>query len=777
MSMTDVLLTRLDGLALTRLGDGQPAGLWVTSLPLPREAPREWSLQGSATHVKPLGKWHDASSPRRLLLAADSGGAAPETIRLTAGGMQPAAAPPTGEMETFEYAPVGNFEKLIYWERSMLKIEWNGRWVGLAMGMRVRNEIHWWEYCNIDRIAGSESCTEVEMGGAIPHELTTTETMDQMHGGQAVKLIHLHNWLNGHIYARLHANGVCEVYAHHVNSMFADDGGDLADAVPVLGIRVAESEEALNALCGPWDGSRQSLELGGVAFDLSDIARLATPEQPGQVEIVDGFLVLQPYLGMQLFGGEGAKKHPRNDDYYFRAEEKVIPRGRARTLRFSLSLNPERSPRVARYQAPAWWYGMCEEFQARPILPVSNSLSVSTDSARQWAHDYIIPRGFEEGIMPNQSKDDPSVRKTPACEGDVPGTLFLSAYRTADPLDYACAMRSAYAFTDIIVDHAVNRIICWPFGPDAVALPLQRALGPLYAWLETGDMYCLHSARAIIDTAYTWHKNSWPRRAVGRDAIFVHSMVSLYRYLDDEHYRELARDVIRDIGVSQWPDGPFGDQGGGAGIHGAAAYIIKPWMGWLATMGILDYLEIFPDDEEAFSIVRKFVDWLMSERAPRHGRGDKTIVGLGWTYMHNFKGKMLPGVSMPDGPTTGGHLFHLEYIARLLPWFSFLTGEAEYFDAYMESYEAEVPTRMADYWNGAATLLFIPWLQDRLWDAWLTEDGIAVRPSYFGDRTPKTGTIATPDGPLTLTWTAPNQLDIPAGAACVIADVDPAMVR
>ena len=36
--------------------------------------------------------------------------------------------------------------------------------------------------------------------------------------GFANPWLHRHNWLNGHLFARLHANGVCEVYAHHINS-------------------------------------------------------------------------------------------------------------------------------------------------------------------------------------------------------------------------------------------------------------------------------------------------------------------------------------------------------------------------------------------------------------------------------------------------------------------------------------------------------------------------------------------------------------------------------
>ena len=160
----------------------------------------------------------------------------------------------------------------------------------------------------------------------------------------------------------------------------------------------------------------------------------------------------------------------------------------------------------------------------------------------------------------------------------------------------------------------------------------------------------------------------------------------------------------------------------------------------------------------------------MRERAPRNLLEDPDrIVGSGWTYMHHFKGKPLPGITMPDGPTTGGHLYHLEHIARLLPWFSFLTGDSSHFDAFMESYEAKTSIRRASYWEGVAIFLYLPWLQDRLWNARLTKEGVVVDPVYLGERTPRTGSIATPDGPIPLTWVAPNKLDVPPDASCVIA--------
>jgi hypothetical protein len=766
MPLNDVLTRYLRELELLRLGGDEPAGLWVTSLPLPREAPREWSLSGQPTFGKPLGQWHDAPGPRRLLLAADAGGQAPATLRLTEGNAPADDAAFCAEMETFAYAPAEEFDT-IYWERSMLTLQWKGRKVGLALGMRVRGEVHWWEYCNIDILARSSECIELEMGGAIPHEITTPEMARHLQAGGTIPYIHRHNWLNGHIYARFHANGVCEVYAHHLNSMFADDGRDLPDAVPVIGFRVEEDNETLSAHCGAWDGERRELAAGGAAFDLTDIARLATPEKPGSLALVDGFLVLQPYLGMEMYGGKAGIPW-RGNDYYWHAEQQLIPRGRGRTLRFSLSLNPERPPRVARYLAPAWWYGVCEEFQPRPLLPVANDFTRAVDEARRWAHKYIIPRGFEEGMLPNHSSEDSAVRQTPSCEGDLPGAIFLAAYRTTDPRDYDVAVRASYAFSDLCVDHAVNRVVVWPFGPPAVALPLQRAQGPLFAWLETGDPYCLNTAQAMIDTAYWWHKNSWPRRAIGRDACCVHSMLQLYRYLGDAHYLTMARNFIHDVGVSQWPDGAFGDQGGGAGIHGWASYIIKPWMGSIATMGALDLLEIFPDDEEAGEIVRKFVDWLMRERAPRRISHDDDTTVNGWQYMHNFRGKTLPGITFPDGPTPGGFLGHKEYFARLLPWFSFLTGDPAYFDAFMESYQGVTTPRDAGYWLGTAVLTYLPWLQDRLWNATLSEDGVHVQPAYFGERMPGTATIATPDGPLELAWTGPGALDAPPDARCTV---------
>lgn len=749
MNSDDRALAYLDTLELSRLGDDKPAGLWITSLPSPRGANQNLSLANQPTHVKPLGSWAEAPSrdPRRLLLIADAGGDAPASIGLSRidakSNATPSSVLPSAEMEMFAHSD--DLETL-YWERHTLKISWQGRWIALVMGMRVRGEVHWWEHCNIVTITESEFCREVEMGGTIPYELTSAEMFEQ-YKGLDNPYHHKHNWLNGHVYARLHANGVCEIYARHINSRFFDEGSDLEDAVPVVGIRVAASEDELRAVCGVWDGSQQDLNVGGIRFDMTDAAHLSTSEQPGQLDESEGFLVWQPYKGVEVYGGDYARLRT-GDAYIWHAEQQTIPKGMARTLRFSLSLSDERPPRVARYVAPAWWYGVCEEFLPEPILPVSNEYDAAIDSVRNWFRTYMVQGGFEDGTIPNKHDGDPKERQTAATEGDLPGALLMTALRTGDATDYDYALRACYCFTDVFVDHATKTVRMQDYVPPAVALPLQRIHGCLAAWLETGDLFCLQTARAVIDTAYWWHKNSWPRVAVGRDASFLHGAMLLYRYLGSDHYLELARDAILDVGAAQWPNGSFGDQGGGAGIHGSGAYLAKPWMGWLATMGILDYLEHFPDDEAALAIVRKFVDWMMSERALRN---NDTV--MGWTYQHQFKGKQRPGATLTEGPTTGMHLFHFDYMARLLSFTSFRDGNPEYFDAFAQSYIGHGPNRTAGYWECTATLYFLPWLQAKLWNARLVDEGIEVQPIHLGPRTPDTARIFAPGGAVELSMT------------------------
>ena len=111
-------------------------------------------------------------------------------------------------------------------------------------------------------------------------------------------------------------------------------------------------------------------------------------------------------------------------------------------------------------------------------------------------------------------------------------------------------------------------------------------------------------------------------------------------------------------------------------------------------------------------------------------------------------------------------------MARLMSWYSMKTGDPKYFDAFAESSAGAGLVRSAAYHMGTSVLMFIPWLQDRLWNATVTENDIAVQATYFGARTPKTGRIITPDGVKELTWIAPGKLNAPPDVCATVINLN-----
>ncbi|MHB9106416.1 MAG: hypothetical protein ACYDCO_05105 [Armatimonadota bacterium] len=745
-------LSQLERVTLSRLGAEEPAGLWIASLPLPPDAVPSMSLQDRPTYVEPLGAWPGLGEahPRRLLLVADGGDTAPERLALAPGAEPAPGELPTAEMELIARAP----REFFIWEMHGLKLSWGEQSVLLALGLRVGDAVHWWENCRLVTVAETPSCRIVEMSGAIASQKVGLEYF-VTYPGLTDPLLHRHNWVYGHLYARLHANGVCEIFARHINSKFVDDGQDLHDAVPLLGIRTPDGEADMAALSGAWDGSRHALSMGGVRFDVTEIARLATPEQPGHMDVEDGLLAWQPYQAMELYGGN-APRQITGDPYIVHPERRTIPRGMARSLRCSLSLNPARSPRVARYLAPAWWYGLCEEFSPAPLLPVSNVLDGQLEHYREWFRACTQQGGFEDGCVPRGARIGQEERPEPGWEGEVPGAMFLCAWRTGDALDYDLAMRAAYVFTDVYVDHADKLVRMHGQAPPAVALPMVRVHGTVLAYLETGDPYLLDTARAIIENAYWLHKNAWPRLSIGRDACFIRGAVLLYRYFDDAHFLRIARDSIRTVGDSQFVDGSFGDQGGGTGIHGNNSYVVKPWMGCMAVGGVIDYLELFPDDAAALAIVLKYGDWLLRERFASEPGGVR-----GWAYQHAYAGmrKHFRTATNEHIALPAGYPWCGDYLARILPFCSLRTGNPEYFDAWAEAYfsghrrrrHGEQQRSGGDH-GVAQAWQYLPWLQQRLWRAVPGPDGLQVDPVDFGPRTPRQGKVMTPDGEVAFEW-------------------------
>jgi hypothetical protein len=178
-------------------------------------------------------------------------------------------------------------------------------------------------------------------------------------------------------------------------------------------------------------------------------------------------------------------------------------------------------------------------------------------------------------------------------------------------------------------------------------------------------------------------------------------------------------------------------------------------MGCMAVGGALDMLDMFPDDEAALRPARRFADWLMRER-------HELIDGAkGWSYQHGYNGgREFVQISAGDQVVVlpGQGRWHLDYFARVLPVHSLRTGDPSYFDAWAESHSAHQREleRVERYASGdhsyAQVWQYIPWIQQRLWNATIGEQGLQLDPKHFGPRTPTEATILTPDGEVKARW-------------------------
>ncbi|MBQ2955234.1 MAG: hypothetical protein IJE08_02110 [Clostridia bacterium] len=758
----------LEKLELKRLGRNEQAGVAICSLPVPEGLNAGLTFKGYRASVKPIGLWQDGKSPRRLLMTADAGNCAPETLAVSR--EKPDEAFPEIHIEMDRFAVCD--DPAFMWERHAAKITWGGKSIGLIMGMRTRGEIHWWEACRLQILDQDEFCTTVQIGGAIPTHIYDRRDLDKYNGYYENPFLHKHHWLNGRFFARLYANGVCEIYAHHINSKFFDEGLDLEDCVPVIGFMTYDAKTP-DELCGEWKGDRDRLTIGHAELDVTEAARLATEKQPGQFMKDEryGAFVWQPYMGAELYGGRAVFPSSGGPDgYVFRAEEKRFPRGFARTVRFSLSLS-DRSPVIARYLPPAWWYGLCAEFMADNLLPASSGYDMALERAMDYVREFTVEGGFEDGSTARYRRliPDGSGRRDPSWEGELPHGQFLWAWRSGNAEDYDRAMRAAFCFDDVYVDHASSIVRMHGWAPPATAVPMFRMQGTIAAFLETGDITLYEDSMGVIDNAYRMHKNSWPRMCVGRDASFIRGAMMMYRYFNDRHYLNIARDAMTDVALSQRPDGSFGDQGGGSGIHQWSGYITKPWMGCMAVGGLVDYLEMFPEDNDdtrpVWNTVLKFADWLLSERFFHAGKmpeqkgvfddpdsDEDWPVGYGWSYQHYFKGQseFYEDSKWFNLKREHQDFWHWEYLARILTYCSVRTGEMKYFDAWAESADLFYAVRkkaVSDH-DAAQSLQYIPWMMATAVGARYTEEGVLVNAPKLGGHAPKRAVVFSPDGPV-----------------------------
>jgi hypothetical protein len=92
-----------------------------------------------------------------------------------------------------------------------------------------------------------------------------------------------------------------------------------------------------------------------------------------------------------------------------------------------------------------------------------------------------------------------AARVSPAGRGRRPYNHLRAFYRRPTPETWQCALRTLYNCADIAVDHAsfMFRMHGYDFG--AISITMNRTLGLLQGYLETGDPYLARDCRERRD--------------------------------------------------------------------------------------------------------------------------------------------------------------------------------------------------------------------------------------------------------------------------------------
>ncbi|NQU12126.1 hypothetical protein HQ590_15125, partial [bacterium] len=586
--------TWINELKLRTIDPDREAHIAIASVPVPPptngHALVTW--QGLPSQAVPLA-WYPGPNgpdlPRQLLVMGVSVSPVPDQLGLE-------AAPPATvvDVRSPRAAPTAaddwagpRWSSLILEEKKTgitmrevneLVLEHDRRRLGIRMGIELKDGgHHWWEWIQIEQLWSGPVCTAIRVAGYIPVTAVSEEEVFNPQKYNSGYWLHRHNWLFAEVYAQVFVNGLVRVTARHVNNRFFDQGRDLEGFVPVIGFQV--TGDVLPSPT-PLDGQRTDFDLGGVQLDIDRQTDIISPEHPGQLRVADKLVICQPYEGSELLLGDGEPP----ERWKVQAEERRMWKGMARSVGFDLSF-ADRPIRTRRYLPPYGWQGHAGALWPDRVLPARGPLEPTLDqvvSEERYNQD-------QHGVKPFCSGR--SFQVTCMWDGEHAHGWMRNAYRTQRRDYYEAALHHAYAFADVGMDHAdfTHQIVDMPKG--SISLVLQRNLGMLAAYLETGDPYLLRCAESMANTAEAIDRSNWPRRSYGRDGAYIRSLIRLYDVTGQRQWLERAGEACRRAAQCQRPDGSFGDQGGTTGPHGHLSQIIKPWMNSILSEVFAIYLE------------------------------------------------------------------------------------------------------------------------------------------------------------------------------------------
>lgn len=703
--------------------------LVAVSLPLPFQGQVPDGMDGVASQSQDIAWWPDSQSgrtraPRRRLMFGIADRELTEEVCLGASPPPPRGlAPLSARIRVVDE----NLTCMLPYQVGEVVFRWKNRSLGLRLGIRWRDEYHWWQWLRIEELWSGPLVKAVRVGGYIEVDPALEREFRDPRSFYGTPRLHRHDWVFAEVFALCFANGVIQVTARHINNHRFDEGRDLQHVVPVL----AFTPDRPTRLHETLDGKRTRFPLGSATLNLDDAAPFVSAEHPGALRSEKNLIVYQPYMGIEVRGG-GAK------GYRVQAWEERMPKGLARTVRFHCALG-EAAPVVSRLVVPEWWYALAGDLWPDRVLPVRD----------EW--DKRMDRTYEVNTEDRRGRFDECVLGW-FWEGETPYAELLHYYRSGNPEHWRNAIRDAYHIADIAFDHSTETMRMHDsLFNGHIAPPLFRTVGLTFGYLETGDPYLLDCSEAAALHWYSMDRLNWPRYAYGRDGASIRSLIFLWDYTGREDYRVMAREAIGRLIQTQDRDGSYPDQGGTTGLHAMGQVVRKPWMANMATDPILDYLLRGHDDPGLWRAVERTAGYI--RRSFQSGKGREY-----WPYQTAYGGtKFDPWIAMRDAESKGRlptkrALAH-GHKARLLSVLSRRTGDPGYFDTWLRFYNAHWARTQPgkDATTFIRSLQHLRYAQAHRWNArW--EDGTVVIDPLDSTRCRSLrATVVTPLGKVTVT--------------------------
>lgn len=745
----------IDQLKLSALDPDRQASVAIASVPLPQADHALFTFDGIQSQAVPIA-WHPLEhgsgpgGPRQLLVMGVAEDTVPDRLGLVPASNgaiafpRPEAAPmtdipgwtgPTWRCDVVEEKKTG----LMMREVNELTIEYSGRRLEVRMGIELAGgEYHWWEWLQVEQLWSGPVCTAIRAAGYVGVTELSEEELFDPEKYNTGPWLHRHNWLFAEVYAQIFVNGLVRVTARHVNNRFFDQGRDLEGFVPV----VAFNAGSAGGVDTPLDGTMVDFPLGAdasaVHLDIERGADLISGAHPGRLHTDRGLVIYQPYEGVEYRRGKSGEE---GGAWTFDASERRMWKGMARSVSFDLSF-AAKPIRTRRYLPPYGWQGYAGALWPSGVLPVRGPLEARCDE--QLANDSDSPPRCRKHLCSGRF-----YQHSVGIDGEHAHGLMMQAYRTGRRDVYEAALHHAYAFADIGLDHTdfTHQIGDMPKG--SISLVLQRNLGMLAAYLETGDPYLLETAESMADAAYAMDRGNWPRRSFGRDAAYIRSLTRLYDVTGQSFFRHRAGEACRRVAQCQRPNGSFTDQGGTYGPHAHLSEIVKPWMNSILAEVMVEYLERVDRDSVVEASVVKTAEWLLSVLL-------EDADGLYWPYQVAWGRNVEDPLSRwtPDKPPrlhpTGD--MQLDYNARTLLWVSRHTGDSRYARAWQATYERRmrICTRTGQpyrsTYGGVKVPDNFPWHEAHLWGARWDGDKVAFAPLLDLLELGREGIIELPDG-------------------------------